>query len=95
MYFFFSYGKALKHFCSVFECQMIINKNVYNNMYGFLFARIGDCYLKVALNWNKADQFENELETEEEYDLKLRNAIDSECGCENCTLEGNLYYIWI
>lgn len=73
---------------------MVINKNnVDYNICGFLFSRIGDCYLKIALNWNKADQFVNELETTEDYDCKVRNALDNECGCEHCTLEGNVYYI--
>lgn len=71
---------------------MIINKNyVCYNIYGFLFSRIGDCYLKIALNWNKADQFAHELRTEEDFDLNVRNALDSECSCKNCILEGNYF----
>lgn len=79
MYYLFSrYGRALKHFRSVFECRLcIVNTNI-NDLFGFLLGRCGDCCLLIAQNWNKAQQYTNELETDENYDLEIREALNYE-----------------
>lgn len=41
----------------------------------------------IAQNWNKAQQYTNELKTDETYDLEIREALQSECV--DCTQEGN------
>ncbi|KAL4111775.1 hypothetical protein QTP88_015664 [Uroleucon formosanum] len=73
------YGKALKHFRSVFECRLcIINTNI-NDLFGFLLGRCGDCCLLIAQNWDKAQQYTDELKTDEIYDKEIREALLGEC----------------
>lgn len=80
------YGSALKHFRSVFECRLrIINTNV-NDLFGFLLGRCGDCSLLIAQNWMKAQLYTEEFETDEDYDLEIREALQNEC--DSCKQEG-------
>lgn len=67
----------MKHFCSVFECRLCINTNV-NDLFGFLLGRCGDCCLLISQNWNKAKQYTSELETDEDYDFGIREALRGE-----------------
>jgi len=83
----YRYGIALKHFRSVFECRLcIINTNI-NDLFGFLLGRCGDCCLLIAQNWDKAQQYTDELKTDTNYDKEIREALQGEC--DNCTQEGN------
>lgn len=84
---FFRYGRALKHFHSVFECRLCINNTNNDNLFGFLLGRCGDCCLLIAQNWDKAQQYTDELETDETYDLEIREVLQSECV--DCTQIGN------
>jgi len=87
IYFNYRYGIALKHFRSVFECHLcIVNTNI-NDLFGFLLGRCGDCCLLIAQNWDKAQQYTDELKTDENYDIEIREALQSECDC--CTQEGS------
>lgn len=97
MNFFFSYGKSLRHYCSVIDCETIIYKNneKSQNAFSILFQRCGDCnsYF-VRRNLDSSEQFVcmssflNQLQTEE-YEFNLRTSIDQECQCKNCKSEGN------
>lgn len=70
----------MKHFRSVFECRLcIVNTNI-NDLLGFLLGRCGDCCLLIAQNWDKAQQYTNELETDEMYDLEIREMLQGKCG---------------
>lgn len=72
----------------MFECRLcIINTNT-NDLFGFLLGRCGDCCLLIAQNWDNAQQFTNELETDEKYDLEIREALKDEC--DYYTQEGNV-----
>lgn len=75
MYFSFRYGKALKHFRSVFECRLCIINTNNNDLFGFLLGRCGDCCLLIAQNWDKAQQYTIELKTNEMYDLEIRETL--------------------
>ncbi|VVC32394.1 Hypothetical protein CINCED_3A025206 [Cinara cedri] len=73
------YGRALKHFRSVFECRLcIINTTNIHDLFGFLLGRCGDCCLLIAQNWDKAQQYINELENDEKYDLEIKEALHEE-----------------
>lgn len=102
MYFFSSrYGSALKHFRSVFECRLCIINTTINDLFGFLLGRCGDCCLLIAQNWDKSKQYTNELETDEEFDLEIREALRRECkyriqeGDKNRLLFYTVYFVII
>jgi hypothetical protein len=71
----------------VFECRLCISDTNTNDLFGFLLGRCGDCCLLIAQNWDNAQQFTNELETDEKYDLEIREALKDEC--DDYTQEGN------
>lgn len=82
------YGSALKHFRAVFECRLCIISTSVNDLFGFLLGRCGDCCLMIAQNWNKAEQYTNELKIDELYDSEIREVLQSECKA--CIQEGNI-----
>lgn len=78
----------MKHFRSVFECRLCIINTNSNDLFGFLLGRCGDCCLLIAQNWDNAQQYTNELETDEQYDFEIREALRNECDAY--TQEGNI-----
>lgn len=78
----------MKHFRSVFECRLCIISTNVNDLFGFLLGRCGDCCLLIAQNWDKAQQYTNELESDEEYDCGVREALIGESNSRS--LDGNL-----
>lgn len=68
----------MKYFRSVLECHLhVINTN-NNDLYAFLLERCGDCYFMIARYFDKANQYNNELKTNEIYDLEIREALRNE-----------------
>lgn len=65
----------------------IINSTNIHDLFGFLLGRCGDCCLLIAQNWDKAQQYTNELENDEKYDLDIREALNEET--EDCIQKGN------
>jgi len=43
--------------------------------------------LLIAQNWDKAQQYTDELKTDENYDIEIREALQGEC--DNCIQEGS------
>lgn len=69
------YGKALKYFRSFYKCWAIIYDFILIDYNGFLLERSGDCCLLIAQNWDKVKQYKIELETDDEFDLKIMKSL--------------------
>jgi len=86
MYFFFSYGISLKFYRRSLECQLCVtNMHVYNKL-GHILEHCGNCYLAILKFWDKIEQYTSELETDEFYDVELRETLIS--NSEDCTNKG-------
>jgi len=47
--------------------------------------------LLIAQNWDKAQQYTDEFKTDANYDIEIREALQSEC--DNCTQEGSFFFL--
>lgn len=77
----------MKHFRSVFECRLCIINTKINDLFGFLLGRCGDCCLLIAQNWDKAQQYRDELQADTNYDIEIRETLQGEHNY--CTQEGS------
>jgi len=75
MYFFLSYGKALKYFRRSLECQLYVTNTHNYNILRLLLEYCGNCFLSILNCWDKIEQYMNELETDEVYDIELRKTL--------------------
>lgn len=75
-FFFFCFGIALKCFRRSFECELCVNNNTdVNHLFGSILDLCANCCMFILKNWNKLEQYMNELGNNDMYDFELRKAL--------------------
>lgn len=88
VFFFLSYGIALKFFRRSLECQLFNSntQNIFNLLRGVLEC-CGNCFLSILNVWDKIEQYTSEFETDEVYDVELRETLI--INSKYCTIKGH------
>lgn len=90
LFLYLRYGTALKYYRSFYKCFAYISNFILTDYNGFLLERSGDCCLLIAQNWNKVKQYQIELETDDECDLKIMKSLSGKF--DSCKQqEGSVY----
>lgn len=86
MYFFFSYGLALKYYRQSLECQLCVTNTHDYNKLRHILEYCGNCFLSIVNFWDKREQYTSDFETNKFHDVELIEALIS--NSKICTDKG-------